>query len=659
MTDAIHPTTVPDHSGSYSELDSLCKLIREQKVILWVGSGFSSYAGYPAGKKLCSILLSELEKIPNDDPNCSLKEIADNYVQVKGRDSLIAVLKSHYEKTPERCETHKKLALINRVKYIITTNYDPLFEFAYGDNRIVKITRDDELPSSTDKPERTVLLKIHGDLSRPDTVVITSNDYKKFDKKSIISGKIKSLLAEYPVVFIGYSISDQNVEKMLKDIYKRLKGRKHPYFFIDEKIDNKKKKHLNSYNLNYIEMDALAAMDYVIANTIQNSYLDGMKNHNLLLKSNPIFEDRESQIHCSLTAGKITQAILVPMRPNIQNDIKITVSSKTGNNAQISAFQKSITGQSFESIILTDSEWNISITGGEINDILIFDPTIKNSPFLFMTPQPVEVINVDLQIQNGLVRIDNLQMKVFKSDALLKFEIEDPDFILKLAIPKEKLNGTLNLSLHNRAKDIERGRLIYNLFDRWMNGEILELLSDRLPLPISIQFPPDQKIPPDFPSAHELYQFYTDMSDIQKNLKLKLQVPDLITSEDCRTVQYVAAFIREKHERIDILPTTFGNTEQVRDIVRKNEPETLRIEGDGDKFLDTYPLFGKSLNVRFIIDGSDVIVANVDEALSEIDRGAEEINIKWKSLTGKLYKKFAKPSTVKTIPNVQHAEAIS
>ncbi len=657
MTDAIHSTIVPNYSGSYGELDSLCKLIRQEKVILWVGSGFSSYAGYPTGKKLCSILLSELEKLPNNDPNCSLKEIADNYVKVKGRDALIAVLKKHYGKTPERCESHKKLALINRVKYIVTTNYDPLFEFAYGDNKIVKITHDDELPSSTDKPEKTVLLKIHGDLSRPDSIVITSNDYKKFDKKSIICGKIKSLLAEYPVVFIGYSISDRNVEKMLKDIYKRLTERKHPYCFIDDKIDNKKKKHLNSYNFNYIEMDALAAMDYIVANTIQYSYLDGVNNPPLLLKSNPIFETRGSQLHCSLTAGKITQPILVPMRPNIQSDIKITVSSKTGNNAQISAFQRSITGQDFEPIILTNSHWDISIRGGEINGILIFDPTVRSYPFLFMTPQPAEVVNVDLKLQNNDVRLSNLPMKIFRSESLVKLEIQDFDFTFSLSANHTTNGNTINFSVHPIILDIERGKIIYTLFHGLLHGEKLELLWSKLSHPFLIPTSPIIGSTADFARIDGLFRLYADLSDIQNILRVKILLPDAISPKDFKLIQLIAAFIRGKHKKIDYLPTTLRNTENVRNAILKNSPGTFRAEGD--KLLDKYQLFGKTLYVHYIYDGSDVVVTNVEEVLLEIERGDKELNLKWKSLTGEFYKKFVTPNAVNVETTIHPAGGTS
>ena len=239
-------------------------------------------------------MFSCLGELPDGAPNpssASLQEAADYYVEQKERSGLNSFLLEQYGKEPSRRDVHGSLALINRVKYIVTTNYDPLFERAYGDN-IVVILRDEHLPGSTDFPNKTILLKIHGDITQPDTIVITSEDYKKFKTDTIVWSEIRTLLAKYAVVFIGYSLHDPNVETMLGDIYARLKEKKHPYFFIDWKIDDTKRKELASYDLHFIEMDSVAAIDYITGNAIQYSYLDGIKNPAVLSKSAQIFENK-------------------------------------------------------------------------------------------------------------------------------------------------------------------------------------------------------------------------------------------------------------------------------------------------------------------------------------------------------------------------------
>ena len=66
--DTVHPTFDPANFTGRGDVDSLCQLIRDEKVLLWVGSGFSKYAGYPTGRELSPILLSSLGKLPSDAP---------------------------------------------------------------------------------------------------------------------------------------------------------------------------------------------------------------------------------------------------------------------------------------------------------------------------------------------------------------------------------------------------------------------------------------------------------------------------------------------------------------------------------------------------------------------------------------------------------------
>lgn len=655
----IQPTINPSLPLLDSQLERLCRLIREEKVILWVGSGFSSYAGYPTGTQLTAIMLSSLGYFPGNTPDPStpsLENAADFYVKHKGRERLNAFLIEQFGKEPSSCDLHDSLARINRIKYIVTTNYDPLFERAYGD-RIVVVSRDDDLPASTEYPDKTILLKIHGDISHPDSIVITSEDYNKFDADTIIWSKIRSLLAEYSVVFIGYSLHDSNVEKMLHGIYTRLKGKKHPYFFITRKIDGAKQKDLAFYNLHFIEMDTATSIDYITGNAIQFSYLDCMRKPELFLKSDQIFDKMGKRFDPTISGGKVKHLSMVSTRPNVPCEFKVTIASKTTDTPpQLLAFQKLITGESFDPVTLTDSECNITIRDGEVNGIFFIDPSIQYFPSLSISPTPAEGGPVDLQIQNDSIRISNLEMKIFVSEILSKCQIEDLNFTLTLTFPKGKREGTLNLSMHHIASDIERGRLIYNLFDRWMHGEVLELLTDRLPSPILIPFPLDAKIPANSPPIHALYQLYTDLSDIQRILRLKIHLPSTLSPEECRTIQYLAAFVRGRCEKVDLLPTTIGNTDQMRKIVAINEPAPFRIEGEDDRLKDKYELFGRTLIVPFVLEGSNVIIANVEEVQEEIKRGETELHLNWKSVTGEFCKKFNPHPSISSLPPAKSDE---
>lgn len=62
------------------------------------------------------------------------------------------------------------------------------------------------------------LYKIHGSCLTPSSIVITKEDYKLFQKNSIlISAKIISGLITSPIIFLGYSLTDENVRSIIRD----------------------------------------------------------------------------------------------------------------------------------------------------------------------------------------------------------------------------------------------------------------------------------------------------------------------------------------------------------------------------------------------------------------------------------------------------------
>jgi len=650
------PTINPALTPLNSELDALCKLIREEKVILWVGSGFSSYAGYPTGTQLPSIMLSSLGELPEGAPNpasASLQEAADYYVGQKERSGLNSFLVEQYGKEPLRCDVHESLALINRVKYVITTNYDLLFEKAYGD-KIVPISRDDHLPRSTEYPDKTILLKIHGDITQPDNIVITSKDYEKFDSDTIVWNKIRTLLAEYSVVFIGYSFHDSNVEKMLIDIYTRLKGKKHPYFFISRTIDKGKRKDLASYDLHFIEMDADSAIAYITGNAIQYAFVDSMERPALLLKSQQIFDHQGFRVDPKFTGDMITHVSLIPTRSDTHSTISLTISSNNSENPELRGFNDLLTGYSFEPVTLRAPACAITIRKAEMNGVFTIDPSIKSFQYLEVKPHPVKVVSVDLKLEHQSLRMSNLHAKIYNSIIALKLKIEDPDFTFTLYVAHATRDGKINFETQNIISDIDRGRIIYGLLDGLIQGDDLQILSDDFDGSITIPSHPVIENTLGHPSTHDFYQLYSDLSDIQSNLNVKLKLPrDKIAAEECEIIHQIATLLRGRQEPANELTTTFQNTEHIRTLLSKKDNNVLRLSGE---IWRQYPLFGKIVKVPVVIEGYDMTIGNKEEILSAIKRRDNDLRVLWKSKTGKLYGKFEPSQSEKTVQTPYQTE---
>ena len=113
------------------------------------------------------------------------------------------------EALKELCKDH--------ISGFITTNYDDFLENLLPKTFKTYVGQDELIFSS---PQLIAeIFKIHGSVDKPETILITDEDYKKFDKKSAyLAAKLMTIFLEYPVIFIGYRLGDPNVQKILSSI---------------------------------------------------------------------------------------------------------------------------------------------------------------------------------------------------------------------------------------------------------------------------------------------------------------------------------------------------------------------------------------------------------------------------------------------------------
>lgn len=143
---------------------------------------------------------------------------------------------------PEYTEEIKKLRSISKKNLagVITTNFDLFFETLFEDYK--SYVGQDELVFS---PIQGIaeIYKIHGSVSKPDSIVINDQDYQTFnDKGKYLAAKLMTIFMEYPIIFIGYSITDPNIRSILKDIvaclpdskFEKLQER---FVFVEHKRD--------------------------------------------------------------------------------------------------------------------------------------------------------------------------------------------------------------------------------------------------------------------------------------------------------------------------------------------------------------------------------------------------------------------------------------
>lgn len=134
---------------------------------------------------------------------------------------------------------------IRSINGVITTNYDFLVENLFQDFQ--RFIGQNELLFSTLSGVAEIY-KIHGCSSSPESIVITQSDYEKFNNKSqYLVSKLLTIFLEYPIFFIGYSLNDENIQLIFKNIKECLTEEKlavlqDRLFFIKRSKDGKEEK---------------------------------------------------------------------------------------------------------------------------------------------------------------------------------------------------------------------------------------------------------------------------------------------------------------------------------------------------------------------------------------------------------------------------------
>ncbi len=116
-------------------------------------------------------------------------------------------------------ELFKKLEM-RSIGGVLTTNYDSFIEDQFSSYS--KYIGQEELLFSALHGVAEIY-KIHGCYTKPESIVINEADYADFsEKNAYLAAKILTIFLEHPIVFIGYSINDANIENILKSIVKCL-----------------------------------------------------------------------------------------------------------------------------------------------------------------------------------------------------------------------------------------------------------------------------------------------------------------------------------------------------------------------------------------------------------------------------------------------------
>ena len=260
----------------------IIELIRKEDVVLFIGSGFSIKAGAPSGNELCDTIYNALPDDIKDEAGIkkeyTLQELSETYELHNGRGALIELLQECFSFPKKDISDQKQLVGIPHFKHIVTTNYDSLIEDAYANNCNLVSTTSDLSRIDLHKP---TIYKIHGDFSCPENIVITKKDYNRLyanKQENLIWESVRVEFSRHNILFIGYSISDQNIQILLDSIRNQMGNSAKQLFVLTPNIEKTALLRLHEFGVTYIQGTAKDLFQELIP-ALENHIVEDFKKH--------------------------------------------------------------------------------------------------------------------------------------------------------------------------------------------------------------------------------------------------------------------------------------------------------------------------------------------------------------------------------------------
>lgn len=216
----------------------LIDAVRQRRAVLFAGAGISYNAVKVGGLELRNWIGAEIQKDhPNYDfTNRSLEDVCDEFAALHDRPRLVDLLADQIPQDVDPLSSH--IAATETFRFIITTNWDLLFEAAYrkiGQRYQILIEESDAPMFNYDQHN---LLKIHGSIDRPRSLICTTEDYEGYaDTHLQLLDRVGDLIYNNTVLFVGHGLRDEHVRRLLYQIRRKrgdLQRRNYVVGFYDE-----------------------------------------------------------------------------------------------------------------------------------------------------------------------------------------------------------------------------------------------------------------------------------------------------------------------------------------------------------------------------------------------------------------------------------------
>ena len=225
-----------------SAADQLARLSGSGQLSLFIGAGVSMGAGLPGWFDLLlgiedafTATGALLERALGDRHGWDPLKMADELaVTAETSPDRHGVRRSLKERIAAVVGTRQHPSLLMALlaslpsPSVVTLYYDSLIERAFASKHLAGGEREREtlsvIPTCPVRGARRWLLKMHGCASRPEDIVITSEDFRNFEasRMKALAGLVQANLMTSHMLFVGFSLTDPNYQRIVGEVRRAL-----------------------------------------------------------------------------------------------------------------------------------------------------------------------------------------------------------------------------------------------------------------------------------------------------------------------------------------------------------------------------------------------------------------------------------------------------
>lgn len=231
-----------DVNMNFTIKSRIIESIKKDKLIFFIGSGFSKDLIFPDWKQLVIHILNELKTdyqslgtliAPMESDVLTVTEVLEKIKNYRG--NVFDIIEKKFkinEKEKELIRNSSKYKKIWEItKKVVTTNYDKALETSNPHAEVILYHHDNMIKKIQEIKE--FIFKIHGSIEDTAKCILFLEDYKKLyeDEKSAIF-ELKKFISDSTIIFIGFSLKDPFVQNVFQNIRNLYNGINHQNYII-------------------------------------------------------------------------------------------------------------------------------------------------------------------------------------------------------------------------------------------------------------------------------------------------------------------------------------------------------------------------------------------------------------------------------------------